>query len=51
MLKRYNKKPSKYRQLPTEERGKIEAYLDINLSISKISKLINRTELEEKMVS
>ena len=43
MVKRY-KKASKYKQLSAAERGKLEAYLSINTSISKVSKLINRSK-------
>ena len=44
MGKRYDKKPSKYRQLSAAKRGKIEMCLEMNLSISEISKLINRSK-------
>ena len=44
MGKRYDKKPSKYRQLSAAERGKIEMCLEMNISISEMSKLINRSK-------
>ena len=44
MGKRYNKKSSKYRQLSAAERGKIEMYLAMNISISETSKRINRSK-------
>ena len=44
MGKRYDKKPSKYRQLSAAERGKIEMCLEMNISISEMSKRINRSK-------
>lgn len=44
MVKRYDKDPLKYSQLSAEERGKIEVYLEMNISISEISKRINRSK-------
>ena len=34
----------KYKQLSSEERGKIEAYLTLNYSISKIAKMMKRSK-------
>ena len=44
MVRRYDKNPLKYRQLSAEERGKIEMCLEMNISISEISKRINRSK-------
>ena len=44
MVRRYDKNPLKYRQLSAKERGKIEMCLEMNISISEISKRINRSK-------
>lgn len=44
MDKEYTKIIRKYKQLTAEERGKIEAYLTLGCSISKIAGLINRSK-------
>ena len=40
----YIRNNGKYKQLSPEERGKIEAYLTLNYSISKIAKMMKRSK-------
>ena len=41
-MKLYTQKPKKYKQLQPEERGQIEAYYKMGMSISGIARMLNR---------
>ena len=41
-MKLYTQKPKKYKQLQPEERGQIEAYYKMGMSISGIAQMLNR---------
>ena len=44
MRKLYTKNPKKYKQLQPEERGQIEAYYKMGMSISGIARMLNRSK-------
>ena len=44
MSTEYTKLSAKYNQLTAEERGKIEAYYEIGVSISHIARKLNRSK-------
>ena len=43
-MKLYTQKPKKYKQLQPEERGQIEAYNKMGMSISGIARMLNRSK-------
>jgi len=44
MTKLYTQKPKKYKQLQPEERGQIEVYCKMGMSISGIARMLTRSK-------